>query len=195
MLKFVPLPRIHSRRVPVHLQCAIFHPSRLIRRYSIKPPIYKKSGNMLASALKYVKDVEEYQEELSMSSSESNLADELLSRISDQPELLFLLSLFHSELSKIGITATSSRQFTTAQVWKYRALYVMKLANIHNIFWTQCQYQNISEREHSLGFSPDKIGILDPVHFGKDAYEQIQQGVYNGTSFKDIEVLGIGKFK
>ncbi|QBM87024.1 hypothetical protein METSCH_B02180 [Metschnikowia aff. pulcherrima] len=161
----------------------------VLRSYSIKPPVYRKSGNVLINALNYVKDVEEYQQEISENTSDRALASQLMDKISSQPELLLLLLRFHKELSKIGITATSTRDFTAAQVWKYRALYAIKLAKIHNVFWTQCQYLDISERDHKLGFLPNSIGILDPVNFETTVYEQLQLGVYKDIKFGDIETL------
>ncbi|OBA19978.1 hypothetical protein METBIDRAFT_72850 [Metschnikowia bicuspidata var. bicuspidata NRRL YB-4993] len=177
------------------IQGAISQCARPSRSYSLKPPVYKKSANILVNALNYVKDVEEYQEALTKNSVAANLTNELLLKISDQPELLFILLQFHSKLAEIGITASSSREFTTAQIWKYRIHYVMKLAQLHDIFWTQCRYLDISEREHKLGFLPTEIGVLDPTNFDKDAYEQLQRGVYNGLNFKHIKMAGLGSFE
>lgn len=162
----------------------------ITRSYSAKPPVYKNTSNILINALNYVKDVEDYQNELLKSSSDAVLAKELLLRICEQPELLFLLLRFHSQLAKIGITPSSSRDFTMAQVWRYRFNYVTRLSQLHEIFWTQCRYLNISERQHNLGFLPNKIGILDPKNFELELYNDIQHGIYNGVSFRNMTMLG-----
>lgn len=196
MIRQVSIYRNRLLRNAAHLKYPVGQiPNSIARYYSIKPPVYKKSGNILVNALNYVRDVEQYQEELSKSASEKLLAEQLLDRIEDQPELLYLLLIFHRELSKIGITPTSSREFSKGEVWKYRLVYVLKLAKIHNIFWTQCQYFDISEQPHKLGFLPSEIGVLDPKNFDLEAYHQLQQGSYKENSFKDIEVLGVGNFK
>ncbi|GBL49236.1 hypothetical protein CJI97_005380 [Candidozyma auris] len=155
-------------------------------------PQFNKKGNLVLSALKYVKEVDQFQEKIDKETPEQQLARKLIDNIKSRKELLSLLSLFHEELAQIGITPHTSHQEQKPSVglkWKYRIAYMMKLARIHNTFWDSCQQEGISQRNHRLGFSPQTIGVLDPVHY-KEHYDELQQGKLGDVDFRDVEVLG-----
>lgn len=120
-------------------------------------------------------------------------ADELLRRIENHPELLYYLSWLHHEFAKIGIRHDTCLEERSAMVWKYRLSFLTKYFKISNIFWEQCQYLNISVRMNKLGFHPSNIGILDPINFGKETYEQLQKGRYKNTNFQEIDNLFMQK--
>lgn len=163
-------------------------------RYLSQPPQFSRSGNTLLSALKYVNEVDKFQDSMDKTSPDHAVAAQLVERIQEKPELLSILSLFHYELARLGITQDSSRTFTAAQVWRYRAAYVFKLAKIHNIFWELCRQVYVAERHHSLGFSPGKIGLLDPAYFDKSVYTQLQEGRLGDVDFRGVEMLGPSRF-
>lgn len=160
-----------------------------ISRLYSTPPHFKSEGNLLVNSINYVKDVDKFQQDLSKAASEEALAKQLMSRISHSPELLYLLLMFHHELALLGITPASNT-ISRYQVWKYRLAYVLKLARIHDVFWTQCHQQEISQRTHRLGFLPSTIGVLSPLNFEVAAYRQLQTGEFEGVNFKDVEILG-----
>lgn len=170
----------------------MFSRLQAVRHYSA--PQMKKSGFTIVNALKYVKEVDDYQEQLGKSASANVLATTLVDRIQDKPELLSLLLLFHHELAKLGITPTSARDFSTLQVWRYRSMYFWKLARIHNVFWDQCRLLDIAERAHRLGFLPTTIGVLDPINFTQ-YYSELQSGIYKGLDFRHIELMGPTRFQ
>lgn len=158
-------------------------------------PRYQK-GNVVLSALRYVKEVDDFQDKIDRETPEKQLARKLIEQISTRRELLLLLSLFHGELARLGITPESTHhEPTLALLWRYRMAYLTKLARVHNIFWDSCQQEGVSERNHRLGFHPKHIGVLDPVHY-KEHYEQLQAGRLGEVDFRDVEVIGkrfIGK--
>lgn len=159
-------------------------------RFQSNVPKFDKSGNFILSALKYVKDVDTFQEKISNETPEQQLARKLITRLEKKKELLLLLSLFHTELARIGITPkTSHKMGNLGLKWKYRVAYLTKLARVHNTFWEQCQQEGVSERSHKLGFLPENIGVLDPVYY-KEHYEELQQGKLGDVDFRDVEVLG-----
>lgn len=165
---------------------------RNVRFYST--PQMKKSGYTVINALNYVKEVDDQQEKIASSATDEVRATTLVERISDKPELLSLLLLFHYELSGLGITPSSSREFSTMQIWRYRSAYFWKLARIHNVFWDQCRLLDVAERSHRLGFLPSAIGVLDPANFSSN-YGEIQSGVFKGTDFRKVAIMGPSRFK
>lgn len=120
------------------------------------------------------------------------VARKLIQEIEKLPENLYLLLFFHHKLAALGITATSPRDFTPAQVWRYRAAHVLSLARIHNVFWENCRFVDISNQSHGLGFSPLDIGALDPANF-KDEYADLQAGTYKGLDFRDVQLAGMSR--
>lgn len=166
---------------------------QFVRAYA-SPPQFKRSGNLLWNALTYVQEVDQYQDKIVKESPEKDLATQLVSRIEGNAELLSLLLLFHHELDKLGITPTLQRTFSGGQVWRYRAAYATRLAKIHNIFWDQCRLLEVAKRNHLLGFRPDRIGVLDPAHFDVDDYTQLQAGIFRGTDFRGVEIMGPSRF-
>mgnify|MGYP001442155421 CR=1 FL=1 len=100
-------------------------------------------GRRLITTLLCVHDKSKYQQVMSNSNFHRALFIQLMFEISSQPEILLFFLRFHKEVSKMGISATSTRKFTGAQVGKYSALFAMELVNVHNVFCTQCQYFNI----------------------------------------------------
>lgn len=132
-------------------------------------------------------DVDARYESLAQNSSHQEAATQLVDRIEKTPELLALLSFFHGDLRKLGITWNAN----TSSVWGYRMAYVSRLYKIHNVFWDQCRLMNVAQRHHKLGFSPTTIGILDPSNFDKEVYEQLQLGQFRGIDFNDVEVMGM----
>lgn len=154
-------------------------------------PTFRK-GNVVLSALRYVKDVDDFQDKIDRETPEKQLATKLMEAIAERKELLQLLSLFHGELARIGITPESKHhEPTLALIWRYRIAYLTKLARVHNIFWDSCQQEGLSERSHKLGFHPKHIGVLDPIHY-KEHYEQLQLGQLGEVVFRDVEVIGKG---
>lgn len=125
--------------------------------------------------------------------TDKDKADELLRRIENHSELLYYLSWLHHEFAKIGIRYYTSLEERPAMVWKYRLYFLIKYFKISNIFWEQCQYLNISVHKNTLGFHPSNIGILDPINFDKETYEQLQKGSYKNTNFRDIDDLFMQK--
>lgn len=154
----------------------------------------KKSGYTVINALNYVKEVDQQQEKIATSATDEERANTLVERITDKPELLSLLLLFHHELAALGITPASPRVFSAAQVWRYRSAYVWKLARIHNVFWDQCRLLDVAERSHRLGFLPSEIGVLDPAHFSSH-YAELQSGVFRSTDFRQVAFLGPSRFR
>lgn len=125
--------------------------------------------------------------------TDKDKADELLRRIENHSELLYYLSWLHHEFAKIGIRYDTSLEERSAIVWKYRLYFLTKYFKISNTFWEQCQYLNISVHKNTLGFHPSNIGILDPINFGKETYEQLQKGSYKNTNFREIDDLFMQK--
>lgn len=150
-------------------------------------PVFPKKGNLLLNALNYVKEVDNYQKQLSQSGTSQDRATELITRIKDKKQLLYLLSIFHYELSKIGITNQDLDEFRNSILWRYRLNWLFKYNKIHNIFWESCQLENVSENNHSLGFNPISIGILDPRNFSTDTYKQLQSGKLGSVDFSDVQ--------
>lgn len=166
-----------------------------LRYYSFQapePPQYKKGGNFLVNSLKYVKQVDEYQKQLEGAPSHDKVV-ELMDKIENQPELLYILSAFHYELSKIGIDQSNDPKSRAKVLWRYRFNYILKYSKLHNIFWEQCRYSNISQHPHVLPFNPSNLGILDPNNFSKDTYAALQSGTYKDLTFKDVEIIAFSK--
>lgn len=153
---------------------------KFVRCYSFK------RQNFLVRSLEYVKEVDEKQKQLQAAPPQAK-AVELVKRIATNKELLLVLSVFHHELAKIGITPDSPPE-QRSNVWQYRLKYLFKLARLHDVFWQLCLEQNISEQTHELGFLPSTIGLLDPAYFERDVYEQIQRGVLGEVDFTDTEI-------
>lgn len=151
-------------------------------------PKFEKKGLLITNSLKYVRDVDEYQRQLVGLSSDNEKAQLLLERIGGNKTLLYMVSNFHHELSQIGITQTKDP--LSRPLWKYRWLYVSRLARLSNTFWAQCQVEDLAQHDHKLGFSPQNIGVLDPVNFAPDVYQALQQGQYNGTDFREVQMIG-----
>lgn len=158
-----------------------------IRLYSV--PQRSRTGNFLVNALKYVKDVDKYQEELVKNALTNDKTSYLMDQIKNSKELLYLLAVFHHELSKLGVSCDSDPVNRQALLWKYRLLWILKLNRIHNVFWEACQVQDISEQDHALSLNPAKIGILDPYNFKKEDYDQLQTGEFNGIDFRNLEII------
>lgn len=166
-----------------HLQCA--------RLYST--PQYKKTGNFLVNALNYVKEVDDYQDKIAHQTPELAMAEQLVGRIADKPELLAIFLLFHHELAKYDVTPSLNRQFSGAASVKFRLACLWKLNRIHSVFWEQCRLADVAERAHKLKFLPQDIGVLDPKYYGPH-YEELQSGVFRGTDFRHVEILGRRQF-
>lgn len=144
------------------------------------------------NSLNYVKEVDQYQKHLEdIPSTEKSKI--LMKQIEDHPELLYILAVFHYELSRIGINQANDPAGRAKVIWKYRLNYMLKYLKIHNIFWEQCQYLNIAQQSHSLNFNLADLGILDPSNFDEDTYNQLQSGKYNDTSFKDMKIISFSK--
>lgn len=163
-----------------------------MRCYSI--PQFKKSGNLLVNALNYVKDVDAYQEKIGLETPELQMALELMEKIEKEPELLSLLSLFHYELGKLGITPASPRNFSGFSTLKFKSACLWKLHRIHDVFWEQCRFSNISQRSHSLKFQSQDVGVLDPKYYAEH-YNELQSGTFRGTDFRYVEIMGRTRFK
>lgn len=179
------------RIIPGRYASVVYRKYAFLRFYSYNsptPPQYKKGGNILANSLKYVRQVDEYQKELEKASSHDKVV-ELMEKIENHPELLFILATFHYELSKIGINQATDPKSRSKLLWKYRFNYILKYSKLHNIFWEQCRYANISQHMHVLGFRPLEIGLLDPSNFSEQTYRELQSGKYKDVSFKDIEII------
>lgn len=172
-----------ARRAVVGRQAVV----ECIRLYSV--PQHSKKGNFFVNALNYVKDVDKYQEELVKNALTHDKTTYLMDQIKNSKELLYLVAVFHHELSKLGISCDSDPVNRHELVWKYRLLWMLKLNKIHNVFWEACQNQDISEQDHSLSLNPAKIGILDPHNFKKEDYDQLQTGEFNGIDFRDLEII------
>lgn len=177
-----------------HLSGSIRYRS-LIRLYSThgEPPRYSKKGNFIINALNYVNQVDHYQTNLVKNSSINEKSNELMKQIANKKESLYLLSLFHFELSKIGINNKTPPNERDSISLKYKFWYLLKFAKIHNIFWETCRFQNISQHNHTLGFSPNNIGILDPWNFNDETYQQLQSGKLGDIVFKNIEIVSFSK--
>ncbi|CAG85645.2 DEHA2B15664p [Debaryomyces hansenii CBS767] len=168
--------------------CRKYAFSRFYSSNSPTPPQYKKGGNILANSLRYVRQVDEYQKQLEKAPSHNKVV-ELMDKIENQPELLFILATFHYELSRIGIGRSNDPKTRSKLLWKYRFNYILKYSKLHNIFWEQCRYANISQHTHVLGFNPQDIGLLDPCNFSEQTYNELQSGKYKDMAFKDVEII------
>lgn len=153
-------------------------------------PKIPKKGNFLSNAFNYVRTVDERMEKLETETPQRKMIEELMPLIEPCPELLAVLLLFHYELALLGITRTSSREFTPAQIRSYRWAYLFKLNKIHQVFWDQCGFIEIAQHAHKIGFLPSNIGALDPANFSKDQYEMLQRGVYNDVDFRNVYIVG-----
>ncbi|WPK24639.1 hypothetical protein PUMCH_001919 [Australozyma saopauloensis] len=147
-------------------------------------------GNFLINAINYVKDVDDRMAKIETETPQKEMAAQLVSLIEKLPELLALLLLFHYELYKVGVSHSVEREFLPSQIRSYRWAYLWKLSKIHDVFWELCNYLDIAQHPHPLGFLPTNIGILDPANFTTDQYNMLQRGEFNGLSFKDIMILG-----
>lgn len=174
---------------PLNQLARLFRGKRL---YST--PQFEKSGNMFINALNYVKKVDEYQEKISSETPAVALVSKLKTRIADNPELLSLLLLFHYELAKLDITPSSSRDFSGVKTLKFKLACMWKLNRIHSVFWEQCRLSNVAERSHKLKFLPQDVGVLDPKYYKED-YKELQSGVFKGTDFRHVEILGRTRFE
>ncbi|RLV85843.1 hypothetical protein JA9_001455 [Meyerozyma sp. JA9] len=165
------------------------------RWYSVAPkvPKYEKSGLLLTKSLKYVRDVDEYQRQIVEQASDAEKAKLLLQKIQGNKTLLYMLANFHSALSNIGIDR--SAEPSTRPLWKYRWHYVTRLARLSNTFWSQCQLEDLAQHDHRLGTRPDRIGVLDPINFDPEVYNALQTGQYEGTDFRDVQMIGGRTFK
>lgn len=153
-------------------------------------PKKAKKGNFLTNAFNYVRTVDERMDKLENETPQRKMIAELMPHIETYPELLAVLLLFHYELALLGITPTSSRDFTSAQIRSYRWAYLFKLQKIHHVFWEQCGFIEIAQHEHRIGFLPSSIGALDPANFTKEQYEMLQRGIYKGVDFRDVFIVG-----
>lgn len=158
--------------------------ANLLNKY-VKPqrPVYQKSGNFILNALNYVRDADNFQSDLSKSPSQIKV-EELLTKIEERPELLYLLSNFLKELLKIGI----SQDERNISNFKYRMYLMWKIGKLHKDFWEACHFEEISTHNHKINLNPNDIGVLDPRNFPTEAYNQLQTGVYNKTSFKHLGI-------
>ena len=118
------------------------------------------------------------------------LAAELMASIETRPELLALLLLLHYEFYVLGITPTSPKTVTPAQLRAYVWAYVWKLSKINSVFWEQCYLMDIAHHPHKLGILPANIGVLDPANFSQEHYNSLQSGVYKGLDFRDNPIMG-----
>lgn len=158
-----------------------------------KAPKYENSGLLLTKSLKYVRDVDEYHRQIVEQNSDAEKAKLLLQKIHGNKTLLYMLSNFHYELSNIGIGW--SAEPSSRPLWKYRWLYVTRLARLSNTFWSQCQLEDLAQQDHRLGTHPDNIGVLDPKNFELEVYNALQTGQYEGTDFRDVQMIGGRTFK
>lgn len=162
------------------------------KNVTIEAPVYKKGGNRLANAIKYVNEVDATRKLIDKIPDQAK-ATVLLERIEGNPELLFYVAMFHHQLAKIGITQNNEDR--TSLLWKYRWSYVTLLKKVHGIFFDLCQVLGVTENKHKLGFTPDKIGILDPNNFTSEQYQELQTGKYKGTDYSEILMIGDNPFK
>ncbi|KAK6201378.1 uncharacterized protein RJT21DRAFT_1321 [Scheffersomyces amazonensis] len=166
--------------------------SKGVCSYSTKSDKQRRGieNNIIFRSLNFIKEVDDQQKILASASTESKI-EQLIMRISTNEELLYLLALFHYECAKLGFTQNdiSSRQMS----WKFRLAYLFKLKPINNSFWDLCHLLELSNRKHSLSMKVNDLGLLDPQHFPKEVYQELQTGEFNGIDFKDVETVSFQK--
>ncbi|SGZ56214.1 CIC11C00000001154 [Sungouiella intermedia] len=168
-----------------------FNHAVALRFYST--PQFKKSGNIVVNALNYVREVDDFQDKIAKETPEATMAAKLIGSIDKNPELLSLLLLFHYELSKFDITPHSSRNMGQLATLRFKMAMIWKLSRIHNVFWEQCRLEDVAERNHRLAFLVQDVGILDPKYY-EEHYQELQSGVFRGTDFRHVEILGPSRF-
>ena len=156
----------------------------------IETPQKDAKGGFIARNVKYFNDIDNaYNQTKSIPvKTKTNV---LLKAIEKQPELLFYLASFHRALKALGIDQSSKNR---DHVWKYRLKYMFELGQLHQAFFSTSKVLGLTQHEHSLGFSPKNIGILDPANFSKEDYEALQTGVFKGTDYRHINFWGRHSF-
>lgn len=166
----------------------------LVRNYAApNGPQYSKKGNFIVNSLRYVKDVDQYQEQLVKNVLTAEKSAYLMDQIKASRELLYLLAVFHHELAKLGITPESEPGSRHRMLWRYRVQWLLRLNRIHGVFWETCQIQDISEQDHKLALDPANVGILDPYHFSREVYDELQTGSYGGVDFHDVDIIAFSR--
>lgn len=149
-----------------------------------------RSLNILTRSLEYVKKVDAEQYKLVHDSSVLNKISELLERISNNKETLYLLALFHDECKKVGIThSTEGREKSL----KFFLSYYFRLKPIHNSFWETCQLLGISNHNHKIQCNPMDLGLIDPKNFDAEFLDELKLGVYKGLDFRDVQTFSYVK--
>lgn len=142
------------------------------------------TNNFIFKSIKYVNDVDEAQHKLVSDSTVENKIDQLITRISKQEELLYLLALFQSECHKLGIERNIEDRKSS---FKFYLIYYLRLKPIHNSFWDMCHLMGISNNSHKIGPNVKHLGLLDPSNFDPKFLQQLQSGRYGGVDFRHVE--------
>ncbi|CCE78013.1 Piso0_000625 [Millerozyma farinosa CBS 7064] len=149
-----------------------------------------KSNNRITTWLNYVHEVDQRQKELEQT-PESQKIISLMNSIEDKPELVYILAAFLHDLKSIGIDQNNDPEVRTKLKWKFRVYYLLKLLKMHNVFWEQCRFLEMSQHRHILNFDPVDIGLLDPSNFPKDVFDELQSGKYKSINLKTIDPVGV----
>ncbi|KAK6465511.1 hypothetical protein DFJ63DRAFT_310601 [Scheffersomyces coipomensis] len=155
-----------------------------------------QNNNFVFKTLKYVQDVDEQQKQLEQAATDSKIT-QLIERISDNKELLYLLTLYHRECFKLGIAHESIIPVKSRQNnLRFKFWYWFKLKPINDSFWEICHLLNISNHKHGVNFNKiDDIGLLDPNHFPVEFMDQLKTGRFNDVDFRNVEIMLFNKLK
>lgn len=161
---------------------------------TIMAPQFKSGRGLVGNSLEYVRQVDATRKQIDAIPTRAK-THVLLERLEGHAELLYYLALFHRQLAAVGITQGQLAAQRAQARWRYRVRYFVLLRHIHGILFEHCRVLGITEHLHRLGFSPREIGILDPDHFLAEEYAELQLGVYRGTSYRDMVLIGDNPFK
>ncbi|CAN3366676.1 hypothetical protein DICA2_F04148 [Diutina catenulata] len=176
-----PVARVASRG---WLRASIAIPKRLYTTEPAKPPKARfGSNNVLVKSIEYVHKVDREQNQLEKTPTEQKVT-KLIEVITPQPEMLYLLSLFHYECARMGITRSVDDR---RKHWGYMWQHMFRLRPIHDAFWENARLLDLANHKHKLGYGPQDLGLLDPKNFSEDDYSQLQHGVFHGTDFRQVE--------
>lgn len=142
------------------------------------------ANNVVFRSLNFVKQVDDAHVKLTQAKTSDKVAM-LLDQIGSNKELLYLLSLFHFECGKLGISGENALARTPSL--KYYWYRMFKLAPINNSFWELCHLLNISNHNHRLSRNIADLGLLDPKNFSSSVYKQLQSGRYNDVDFSSVQ--------
>ncbi|KAG2731747.1 hypothetical protein G9P44_005334 [Scheffersomyces stipitis] len=163
----------------------------IFRSYSTtKKPQSFINNNFIVKSLNYVKNVDEQQKSLENYSTEDKV-NELLTHISTNSELLYMLSLFHYECQKLKITNSDLKNRKKSV--KFTLNFFLRLQPINEAFWDVCHIINISNHNHKLSYNVHDLGLLDPKNFSDEVYNKLQTGIYNGVDFRNVETVSFAR--